>query len=340
MRLSRGRAILAAASLPAFLAAASLPAFAGTVLVNPTSHLTIPTYDGAGQTVHPDVVYFQNGWHGYKYWMAVTPYPDTDDTYENPSIYQSSDGITWSVPEGLTNPLEPHPSGNYHNCDPDIFYDSASDQLWLYFATIDSDSQVKGDQYIYRKTSSDGVNWSPKEQILSLPYEQMVSPTVCKKGSTYYLWGIDTGPNACFGSYKKMTVRTSTDGVNWGNPTNCTIDGFGGYPWHLDVIYNSERDEFWGVVSRITFGSSCMAPGMKLTFIRSQDGIRWSALKGDLLAPASGNFDARQCYRGSLAIADGKLKLWYSGYNCWQWYTGYTDIGYQDFVDRLSRQKK
>jgi hypothetical protein len=27
------------------------------------------TYDGSGQVVHPDIAYFPDAWHGYKYWV-------------------------------------------------------------------------------------------------------------------------------------------------------------------------------------------------------------------------------------------------------------------------------
>src|SRR5690349_18991569 len=46
-------------------------------LVEPTV-MTVPTYDGSGQAVHPDVVAFDSDWHGAKYWMTMTPYPKSD----------------------------------------------------------------------------------------------------------------------------------------------------------------------------------------------------------------------------------------------------------------------
>ena len=36
-------------------------------LINNPVELTIPTYDGANQPVHPSVVYLPDGWNGYKY---------------------------------------------------------------------------------------------------------------------------------------------------------------------------------------------------------------------------------------------------------------------------------
>ncbi|MBO9605718.1 MAG: hypothetical protein J7639_07195, partial [Paenibacillaceae bacterium] len=61
----------------------------------------IPTYDGSGQTVHPCVLFFPEGWKGHRYWMAFTPYPDGNDQFENPSLVVSGDGVRWFVPPGL-----------------------------------------------------------------------------------------------------------------------------------------------------------------------------------------------------------------------------------------------
>jgi len=66
--------------------------FGDAPLANAPTWQNTPTYDGSGQVVNPDVVYFPSGWHGYKYWLAMTPYPNSNDDYENPSILVSNDG--------------------------------------------------------------------------------------------------------------------------------------------------------------------------------------------------------------------------------------------------------
>ncbi len=37
----------------------------------------------------------------------MTPYPNGNDTYENPSILAGNDGTSWAVPAGLINPIDP-----------------------------------------------------------------------------------------------------------------------------------------------------------------------------------------------------------------------------------------
>ena len=64
---------------------------------------------------------FDTPWNGYRFWMAMTPYPYNNDGLEDPSILVSNDAQTWIVPEGLTNPLTPAPKPG-HNCDVELVY--------------------------------------------------------------------------------------------------------------------------------------------------------------------------------------------------------------------------
>jgi len=61
------------------------------VLANAPAFQEIPTYDGSGQAMHPDIAYFPDGWRGYKYWMVMTPYTYDSAGRENPSIVVSDD---------------------------------------------------------------------------------------------------------------------------------------------------------------------------------------------------------------------------------------------------------
>ena len=119
------------------------------------SKMEVPTYDGSGQFVHPDVVRFDKFWHGWKYWMAFTPYPDSNSRFENPSIAVSNNGKFWMAPRGVTNPLAKSNSltGSYLS-DPDILYNAASDELWLYYR----DTVQGGKDTIFLIRSSDGVS--------------------------------------------------------------------------------------------------------------------------------------------------------------------------------------
>ena len=70
--------------------------------------LEINTFDGSNSPYHPSVLYFENGWNGYKYWMAETPFSPQSKPYEDrnecPSIHVSNDGINWT--EIIKNPID------------------------------------------------------------------------------------------------------------------------------------------------------------------------------------------------------------------------------------------
>src|SRR4030042_6681297 len=74
-------------------------------LANAATHQDVPTYDGSGQVVHPDIAYFLQGWHGYKYWMAGTPNYYDRDGRANPHGVGSDGGSSWEAPPRLTDSL-------------------------------------------------------------------------------------------------------------------------------------------------------------------------------------------------------------------------------------------
>src|SRR5690625_2444810 len=126
--------------------------------------IPIPTYEGSGQTVHPDALYFPNRWNGYRYWMVHTPYPNTDDKYENPSIAVSNDGITWVDVPGLTNPIdqptEEELSQNVHLSDGVIFIVGNTMECWYRYR-----NKTTNEEKFLRRTTTDGINWTPKEVV-------------------------------------------------------------------------------------------------------------------------------------------------------------------------------
>ena len=72
-----------------------------------------------------------NAWNGYRYWMAMTPYPNAQNAYENPSIVVSDDGETWIEPPGISNPIVPYPGAGYYNSDPCLV--KAGNLLYLFY---------------------------------------------------------------------------------------------------------------------------------------------------------------------------------------------------------------
>ncbi|RLC35813.1 hypothetical protein DRH29_05725, partial [candidate division Kazan bacterium] len=289
---------------------------------NASDYLTTPTYDGSGQAVHPDVYYNPSKWpdpNGYRFWMAMTPYPNGDDTYENPSILVSDDGQTWEVPSGLTNPIEPAPSTG-HNADPDIL-EGADGKLWVFFMWTDGTTYK-----VYVKSSSDGINWSDKTEILTSTTESFISPAVVFEDGLYTMWYIDhlASPNVL----KKRTASSPTG--PWSSPTTCTVSGVpsGRDLWHLDVVrVQAEYHAFVVLTDSDTTGANT-----ELHFATSRDGTNWTLNSTPLLAAGtSGSWDDNLIYRacGLLFNAgnESRYALWYSASNSsGTWHIGYTEV--------------
>ena len=274
---------------------------------NAASYLIIPTYDGSGQAIHPDVIHFDTAWNGYTYWMCMTPYPNGNNTYENPSIVASNDGQNWEVPAGLTNPLFT-PTMGYCN-DPNLVYNDTSDELWIYWVNSNSPGHRT-----LRKTSSDGVNWSAEEVCSGL--QEGGTPAVIKENGTYYMWeGASVADHA--------HLSHSTDGINWtyDGHISATLPSGAHRLWHLNVFdYDNKY-----------IGLFCMqmsAGGYWLYYAESTDKLNWTIQEESLLTPSASGWDNSYIYQtaGEYSPDGSVLKLWYTGRaSNGAWHTGYTE---------------
>jgi len=280
--------------------------------VNAPAPLDIPTYDGSGQVVHPDVIYFPDGWHGHKYWMAMTPYPFDTDTYENPSIVVSDDGRSWSVPDGLENPIVPRPDCD-HNSDSDIAYNPRTDDLYVYYTEQSRADRCPGENgnSIRLVTSADGINWSAPQTVMNWDLDTdplYLSPAVVYVDGIFHMW--------LASSASSVAHATSDDGVRWSplEPIDVTPA-----PWHLDVAYVDGEFVMLLVDSPVA--------GAHLVAATSNDGVKWSAGSDPILSPGKG-WDDERIYRSTLLYDDSMrlLRLWYSAKSsAGQWHIGYAE---------------
>src|SRR5262245_17647004 len=65
--------------------------------------LDLVTPDGSGQTVHPDYA-SASSWLSPADWLAITPYPDGNANFENPSLF-TADEEGWRPPADGHNPV-------------------------------------------------------------------------------------------------------------------------------------------------------------------------------------------------------------------------------------------
>jgi hypothetical protein len=299
-------------------------------MANAISPLSTPTYDGSGDGMHPGVTRFEKPWHGYSYWMSVTPYPQNNAQFENPSLLASNDGLKWEVPAGVTNPLGT-PSG-YHLMDPDLFYDSRSDQLWLYYLEAGKDQNV----HAWRITSGDGSNWSPKQEIAVAQYPSILSFAIEKTGTGYGMWSVNAFPDGCSAAQTTVEFRSSNDGQNWSSPQGVNLVQPGAHIWHMDVTYVDVKKEYWAVYAAYS-QQSCGTTD--LYFARSADGLNWTTYPHPLLHGSQG-WDGAQIYRSTTSYESttDMLRLWYSARDSnHDWHTGYTEMHYAELLRALQR---
>src|SRR5659263_128279 len=288
-----------------------------SVIRRGTMQLNIPTYDGSGQAVHPDVYYNANGWRGYKYWMVMTPYPNGNDAYENPSILVSNEGISWSVPQGLQNPIDPKPASG-SNSDVDIVYNETADRIEIYY--VESGA---GTSYLIRKTSGDGITWSAEKNTMLVPDYQVMSPAIIKNGSVYDMWY--TGGASCSAD-TIVKFATSADGINWSSPQMVNIQSDLNI-WHLDVSYIPSQNEYWMVYAAYPKGSTC--GNTDLYFAKSKDKINWTNYP-DIILTRGASWDSSQIYRSTFLFNDtsNTMRIWYSARGGVAWHIGYVEKQY------------
>lgn len=283
---------------------------------NAAAPLTTPTYDGSGQIAELDVLYFPQGWNGYRYWMANGPYPGGNSGYENPSLLVSQDGKTWSVPPGVTNPLEPMPAG--HNSDPSLFCD-VNGTMYLFWMETDG----AGDTTLRYRTSIDSVTWTPT----AVWFDTGVgpggdSPTIIYDGVQYYMFNhaIPTGQ-----TFRQLYYSTASTVSGLTNPTTpCTglgIQSPASVNWsHFNIKYHHGR---WYLLYSDT---------QNLYLCTSLDGIAWTVNpKPALRQGPAGAWDSAGIYRTSFVIAQTAqgpaLDCWYASHNGATpdvWRIGYT----------------
>ena len=287
--------------------------------MNAPAPLVTPTYDGSGQVVHPDVVHVPGGWNGYEYWMGMTPYPNGNDNYENPSILASNDNTTWVVPPGVINPLEPEPAG--HNDDVDMLL--VDGEMIMYF----NETNNNGNTYLKRLTSTDGSNWSSAQTVITMP-NYVMSPTVICEGGVYTMWYVRSAAG-CSAAAQDFYRRTSSDGIVWGPEQAATMNHPGRVLWHLDVQLVDGL--YTMLFISYPVGSSCGTT--QLYYAESVDGLVWNADPEPVLAPSVSAWDSGNIYRASYTLDGGWLRVWYSAMSSsGQWRVGYTEGDLDDFV--------
>ncbi|MDQ7097155.1 hypothetical protein REC12_26510 [Desulfosporosinus sp. PR] len=305
--------------------------------INALNHIVTPTYDGSGQSVHPSVLDFKtehdiDSWGGFRYWMALTPYPLFNSALENPSILASKDGLNWIIPPGIKNPLAVKPAGflkDTYNSDPELVYDPDQDILILYWREYQGNAFEK----IWAKKISSSCKQSDKILCLEKIWDYkktglILSPTVWRKSATeWFMWTTDG----------RVTVHlyTSENGITWGQGQPCSSPWSawnGGYiPWHIAAKPNHTEQTIEFLIAGWSEQKSmkdCQLLYAAAPMSQPQDLVM--PLPKPLLGPGTaGRWDDGYIYRSSFVREPGdmpKFRIWYSACSKKKaWHVGYTE---------------
>ena len=264
--------------------------------------LNIKTYDGYNQPTHPSVLYFENGWNGFKYWMAYTPFSFSNDFFENPSITVSHDGVSWEDFPGLENPLdevtkEENDNGIYLS-DTELVFNGTQLELWYRWY-----NNQTHEEKLYRRTTVDGLNWSQKQMVYNRESgsQRFLSPTIIYDGGTYKMWFVTNSPF-------RICYTETTNLTEWSPLIDIPINN-GVLPWHIS-IFKEKNDLYHVIINNFVSGSN----GENIYWGTSSDGKSFENVQLILETPKKQNaWDNMHLYRASLIKVEEAYKLYYAG---------------------------
>jgi hypothetical protein len=283
--------------------------------VNATTYQSITTYVGGDNSVvEPSVLYFANGWNGYKYWMVAGPYTNTDATVENPSIWASSDGTAWVVPTGGSNPVVPYPGASHgNNCDPQIFMSPDSLTMYLTWSEDNNGFAPPGDG-VYMISSTDGITWSARTLLIrgtTSSYHEFIATRFVWDGTTWHMFALNNSTYA-YKHYTAVTATSLTGG--WNTPTTCTI----AVPPVLGATRTWEADIAWleGRFLAIVNFQGNNGIGRGVWWAESNDGNTWTVASNPFLVNRVGLWDNGIYKAGFVQYPNAQqVDLWYSSAN-------------------------
>lgn len=275
---------------------------------NAPKALKLESVYGDTQATHPKVLYFEKPWNGYSYWMTFTPYPEGDDSKENPHILASQNGIDWDEPKGFRNPLDDTPDAYErsvcYNSDSHLLYNEQSDELECWWRYVDDHEDIV---VLFRRCSSDGINWTPKEEMVkrTRSKEDYVSLAILFEDNVYKMWYV---------SGYQIQYRESTNGRDWSDyvTKEVSLPDEALRVWHLDAIHTKQGYEM--VFCAFDHRLNDARQKMSLYYTSSTDNENYRPAI-EILRPLTGinTWDNCGLYRSSLVYNNEQYYLYYSG---------------------------
>ena len=259
--------------------------------------LDIPTYDGSGQAVHPSLLVQDDG--SPHFVLSFTPYTDTDDRVENPSVIISDDGLDFREEAPGLNPLVPAPEKD-HNDDPDLFY-SCGKYCMLYLETMRPEKQS-----LILLESTDRVHWEKRvlheERLAEGKGCFMLSPTYLEKDGLSYLFYVNRDAENGY----RIEYVTGRDIYSLDFSTRNTVKVLnlnGALPWHIGLVRHPGLHQADVCFLLTTASDAEKDSRYTLRLARSSNLTDWEL---------ESEFALSDCYRSSGFIRDGVLYLYVS----------------------------
>ena len=258
---------------------------------------------------HPSIINIPEGFQGYKFWCAMTPYfgivmqqPDYM-AYENPHIFYSNDGVNWQQPTDV-NPIDTPISHIYNPywSDVNLVYDN--NKLYLYYRGNSLPPGFFGDKKIHHRavvvrSSSNGVDWTDRKLLYSSAITKgidakslIVSPAFVKNSESEWL---------CYDIVYSTTDNPIPSGGNQsqaflmrrkGNAPDGTFEDYSSDkvcsfvnrpwgpdydPWHIDMV---KYDNTYFLL--VCAGAVGKSHGDALYLAYSKDGISFKVIETPL----------------------------------------------------------
>jgi len=297
--------VILQALLAALLCAVPARDLLTATAANAPAPLATPVPYAGRELVHPSVLHQEGGWNGFPYWMAVTPYAGSDAALENPSLYCSLDGRTWTTPKGVTNPLVKKPAApRRYNSDCHLAL-GPDRVLRLFYRAAGGD----GNDTLYLISSKDGASWSAPRVILDVPLadERQLSPAVLFDGAQWQMYYVDSSSYP-YALRRRASARPEGP---WSEPSAVTgiAPPAGRMLWHLDAFRHGDATVLLVNTTEIYRTQE----GGQLFFAVAQDGAHFTRAAQPVLS-GSDRWD-RSLYRSCCVPLPGdRFAIWYSAW--------------------------
>lgn len=294
----------------------------GIVNLNPTlwsggigAKLVTPTHDGSGEATHPSALYFPNKWNGFHYWLAYTPYPNSNDDHEDPNLYVSNDATTWIAAPGVVQPLDNASGTPGYNSDVNLAMgpDNVMYLFWRYYDT----GNVGTEERVYVRTSTDGVNWTAKALVWQFDdgVRRTLSPSFIFQDNKWVAYYVDNAvPSTPVLRRAVINSPVVTSGVT--SHDTCTVSSLpsGKSPWHVEV---KRFGGFFVMLLTVTTTGAGGLGGLIILGI-SKDGINFSTSDKTVI-PSVNAGEFTDLYKATflLEVLDGTVgfRVFYSAIN-------------------------